>query len=231
MKRMFGHWTLLETLFLVLSELAVTLCFVFSPDKNILSFIVSFIGVLATLVLAKGLTIAPIVNMCYGIVYSALAISQRYYGEAIVYLGFVIPIILVSIIAWLKNKNKNNDSVITINKIKGAEYGYLSIAVIVATFGFYFLLRALNTDELVLSTMSLVSSAVAWYLMFRRCSYYAIGFIVNETILIILWAVAVVNNGFGYLPMMVCCCVFLVSEIYGFIYWKIEEKRQTSERL
>ena len=229
MKKFLGSWTILEILLLVFSEIAVVACFIFAQEKNVLSFAVSVVGVLATWVLAKGLTIAPIVNMCYGILYSILAILQHYYGEAIVYLAFVIPTIIFSIIAWLKHRNNQNNVVVQVNKIKGKEYALLGVAVVFALVGFYFLLKSLNTSELILSTFSLVSSAVAWYLMFRRSAFYAIGFMVNETILIILWSMAVVNSGVGYLPMVICSCVFLISEIYGFIHWKITEKKQQAE--
>ena len=113
-----------------------------------------------------------------------------------------------------------------IKAIKGKEYLYLGIGTVVATVGFYFLLKALNTSELIVSTLSLVSSAVASYLMLRRCSYYAIGFIVNDVILIILWGLAMINSGLGYLPTVISFVVFLVNDIYGLIHWKIEEKKQ-----
>jgi len=225
-KKVLGSWTLFEKLFLFFSLITITLCFAFGIDKNIFAYIVSVVGVISVLLVAKGLAIAPIINVIYSILYSVLSISQRYYGEAIIYLGLMIPISVISIVSWLKNRNKAQKEVVSVNSIKGKEYLYLSIATVVATIGFYFILKVLNTSELIISTLSLVSSAVASYLMLRRCSYYAIGFIVNDIILITLWVLAVVSSGIGYLPSAISFCIFLINDIYGFIHWKIEEHKQ-----
>lgn len=226
MKKLFKDWNLFEIIFMFASILVLTLCFAFSSDRNAFSFIVSIIGVVAVLMVAKGLTIAPIVNIVYCVIYSIMSIIECYYGEAIIYIFLMIPIYAMSIVSWLRNKNPDNESTVQIKAIKGKEYLYLGIATVVATVGFYFLLKVLNTSELIVSTLSLVSSAVASYLMLRRCSYYAVGFIVNDVILIILWGLAMINSGLGYLPTVISFVVFLVNDIYGLIHWKIEEKKQ-----
>ena len=142
----------------------------------------------------------------------------------------MIPISVLAIIEWLKNKNKDNSDVVEVNKIKGKEYLYLAFATVLATVGFYFLLKVLNTNELIISTISLITSMVAAYLMLRRCSYYALGFILNDIILIVLWSLVVVNSGIGYLPTVISFCVFLINDIYGFIHWKMEEKKQQKQK-
>ena len=226
MGKIFGKWTLFEILFLSFSVIAITLCFALGIDKNVFSYIVSLVGIVSVIMIAKGLVIAPMINLVYCVLYSILSIFQHYYGEAIIYIGLMMPIYVFSIISWIKNRNKDRQDVVSINKIKGMEYLYLSLVTIAATVGFYFLLKAMNTSELIISTLSLISSAVASYLMLRRCSYYAIGFIVNDIILIALWSMVVVSNGMGYLPSVLCFCIFLINDVYGFIHWKIEEHRQ-----
>ena len=94
------------------------------------------------------------------------------------------------------------------------------------TVGFYFILWALNTAELIVSTISLVTSAVATYLLLRRSSYYALGFMLNDIILIALWTVAVVVSGIELLPMVISFGVFLANDIYGLVRWKQQEKQQ-----
>ena len=229
MKRLFKNWNLFEISFLFCSLLVITLCFIFGADKNIFSFIVSLVGVVSVLTVAKGLVIAPFINIIYNILYAIISVTQGYYGEAIIYIGLMIPICVLSIIAWLKNKNKENENIVEVNKIKGKEYLCLTIATIFATIAFYFLLKALNTNQLIVSTISLISSIVASYLLFRRCSYYALVFILNDIILIILWSLVVINSGIGYLPTVISFCVFLINDIYGFIHWKLEEKKQNNK--
>jgi len=230
MKKFFKNWTIFEICFLFCSLLAITLCFIFGTDKNIFSFIVSLVGVISVLTVAKGLVIAPFINIVYNILYAIISIVQGYYGEAIIYICLMIPICLISIISWLKNKNQENTDVVNVNKIKGKEYLYLSLISLVSTIGFYFLLKVLNTSELVVSTISLMTSVIASYLMLRRCSYYALGFVVDDIISIVLWSLAIINSGIGYLPTVISFCVFFINDVYGFIHWKLEEKKQSQHK-
>ena len=135
----------------------------------------------------------------------------------------------MSIVSWLKNKSNNNENVVKVNKIHGKEYLYLSVFTIIATIGFYFLLKMLNTNELIISTVSLMTSLLASYLMFRRSSYYAVCFMLNDIILIILWSLVVINNSIAYLPTVITFIVFLINDTYGFIHWKMEEKKQNKK--
>lgn len=226
MKNLFKNWNWFEIVFLGLSLVGLSFCFAFTPDRNWFSYIVSIVGVVSVLTVAKGLIIAPFINIGYNILYAIISIFQHFYGEAIIYIGLMIPISVASIISWLKNKNKENQSVVEINKIHGMEYLYLFIGALMATVAFYFILKALNTSELIISTISLITSVVASYLMLRRCSYYALGFVANDIVLIVLWSMVVVNSGIQFLPSVISFCIFLINDIYGFIHWKIEEKKQ-----
>lgn len=229
MKNVFKNWSKFEILFLFCSLIAITLCYASGVDKNVFSLLVSYIGVISVLTVAKGLVIAPVINIIYNIVYSILSITQQYYGEAIIYIFLMIPISIMSIVSWLKNKSNNNENVVKVNKIHGKEYLYLSVFTIIATIGFYFLLKMLNTNELIISTVSLMTSLLASYLMFRRSSYYAVCFMLNDIILIILWSLVVINNSIAYLPTVITFIVFLINDTYGFIHWKMEEKKQNKK--
>lgn len=227
MKKLFKDWTLFEILFLFISLITITICFFLGENKNIFSLIASLIGVITVLCGAKGLVIAPMINIAYNIIYILLSYSQKYYGEVIIYLFLMMPINIMTIISWLKNKSKENENIVTVNKLSKKEYIYLSIITIISTIGFYFLLKILNTNELIISTISLITSIIASYLMFRRCSNYAIAYIINDIILITLWTLTIKNNGFTYLPMIITFIVFFINDIYGFINWKTREKKQT----
>lgn len=229
MKKFLKDWSLFEILFLIFSLTTITLCFLLEKDKNIFSLITSLTGVVSVLTVAKGLIIAPVINIIYNIIYAALSITQQYYGEAIIYIFLMIPISIISIMSWLKNKSKTNENIVEINKISFREYVYLFIFIIIATIGFYFLLKTLHTSELIISTISLISSLVASYLMLRRCSYYAIGFMINDIILIILWSLVVKNNSIAYLPTVITFIVFLINDTYGFIHWKSMENKQKNK--
>ncbi len=221
-------WTLFEILFLAVSLTIVVGCFVFASDRNYFSLVCSMLGVIAVLTVSKGLIWAPYINVVFNTCYAILSFTQGFYGEFIISILLMNAIYIMSIVSWVKNKGKQNDKVVQVNKLSIKEYVFLAIGTVVATVAFYFILKALNTKELIVSTLSLVGSGVAAYLMFRRCSNYALGYIFNDIILIIMWSLNIASNGWGYLPTVVGFVVFLVNDIYGFIHWKKEEKSQES---
>ena len=228
MKKLFKNWNLFEIILLFAGIVVVAICFVFTTPKDWLSFFASVLGVVSVMLVSKGIFFAPVLGVIYNVIYIILSIGQAYYGEAIIYAFIMTPIEILSIINWIRNKKQDNT--VSINKISKKEYIYLFVATIVLTVGFYFILWALNTAELVVSTISLVTSAIATYLLLRRSSYYAIGFMLNDIILIVLWAIATAVNGVELLPMVISFGVFLVNDIYGFVRWKKQEKKQDTSQ-
>lgn len=225
MKKLFKGWTKFEITFLIVSLSAITICFLFNEDKNVLSLVTSLLGVIVVLTGAKGLLVSPFINIFYNILYIIISISQRYYGEVLIYIFLMMPLHITTIISWLKNKSNKDSNVVSVNKLNRKEYMVLGLVTVLVTFMFYYILKLLDTNELMISTISLTASLVASYLMLRRSSNYAIAFIINDIILITLWGIACVND-IALLPMVVTFMVFFVNDIYGFISWKKREKEQ-----
>lgn len=225
MDKFLKDWKKWEIIFLITCWFVVLTCFFASDKKNVLSLITSLIGITSVFVLAKGLFFAPYLDISYNILYSIMSIIMCYYGEAIIYIFIMMPISIFSIIAWFKNK-KGDSSVVKTNKISGKEWLLLFIITIFLTIGFYFLLKLLHTRELIVSTISLISSVIGAYLILRRSSYYAIVFIFNDIILIVLWALSIGSFGLSYLPSIFSFVIFLFNDFYGFVRWKKEEKKK-----
>ena len=87
---------------------------------------------------------------------------------------------------------------------------------------FYFILRALNTPNIVFSTISITTSFLASALTLLRSSYYALGYASNDIVLIVLWILASFKNPV-YLPVAFNFMIFLINDLYGFISWKKEK--------
>ena len=225
MKNIYKDWNLFEILLLSVSLVLISVCFIFTPDKNWFSLISSLLGVTTVVFTAKGKVAAPFLSLIYSVFYIIISITQQYYGEAIIYGVFMAPLQFITIFNWLKNKN-NETSAVKVNKVTVKEYLILTGITLLATVGFYFLLKWLNTAQLVVSTISLITSALATYLLLRRCSNYALFYIVNDIILIVLWGIAMASTGLSILPMIISFSVFLINDVYGFIKWKSREKQE-----
>jgi len=100
------------------------------------------------------------------------------------------------------------------------------IAATVTTVLFYYILAYFNTANIIPSTLSVTTSFIAVYLTFRRSPYFALGYALNDVVLIVLWVIASVYN-VRYISVVVCFVAFLVNDIYGYISWQKMKLRQT----
>ena len=168
---------------------------------------------------------APIFNTIYDILYIILSYTQNYFGEAIIYLCMTLPIDLYSIFAWRKNRSESS-SVISFNKLSTKELLLFSLGTGVLTVVFFFILRALNTSQLLISTISFIPSAMAAYFLLRRSTLYSFAYTLNDVVLITLWTISLVQYGTAYLSVVInFVCIFCI-DFYGFINLKKELKKQ-----
>ena len=143
----------------------------------------------------------------------------------ITYLGMSAPIAIFALISWLRHPYNNNKSEVRVNTLKKREWTLFTVVTVIVTVAFYFILKSLKTNNLIVSTISVTTSFSASYLTARRSRFYAIGYGLNDIVLIILWSLASKENTV-YLPMVICFVSFLVLDFYGFVNWSRMSKKQ-----
>lgn len=201
--------------------------FLLGEEKNALSLISALFGVSCVIFNAKGSVWGQVIAIAFALTYSAFAYLNRYFGEALIYIFLMLPIHIASIVMWIKNRNADAEHMeVSINKLRPAEYGFFSLGAAAATTAFYFLLQWLNTDNLIVSTLSLVASLGAAYLMLRRCEYFSLCFIANDIILLVLWSMKIPEIGSSVVPSLISFALYLVNDSYSFISWKKIKRRQ-----
>ena len=203
----------------LISSLIITVSFLFGTDKNPLTLIVSLIGVTSLIFIAKGNVWGQILMIIFSIIYGYISYKTRYYGEMITYVGMTGPMAVMALVAWLKNPFEGEENQVAVAEITPAKIAVVTALSIIVTVIFYFILEYFNTANLVLSTVSVLTSFFAASLTFLRSPYYALGYAANDVVLIILWVLASVENP-GYIPMVMCFVVFFVNDVYGYISWK-----------
>ena len=95
----------------------------------------------------------------------------------------------------------------------------------IITFAFYFILEALNTANLIPSTISVATSFLAAYLSARRSPYFAFAYGINDIVLIVLWILATISD-ITYISVVICFFIFLFNDGYTFVSWKKMKKIQ-----
>ena len=158
----------------------------------------------------------------FSILYGIISWRFHYWGEMITYLGMSMPMAIWSAITWIKNPAENGKEV-AIQKLTLKHIVSLVFFGTIVTVVFYLILRALNTPNIVFSTISITTSFLAASLTMLRTSYYALGYASNDIVLIVLWILASIENPM-YIPVAVNFVIFFLNDMYGFISWKNREK-------
>lgn len=225
MKKFLKSITVAEWLIWGTSVVSIIVCFFVFRNTQYLYLVGSLIGATALIFVSKGNPIGQLLTIVFSVFYGIISYSFNYYGEMITYLGMSAPIALWALISWLKNPYKGKMSEVKVNSLSKKEWCLFLTAAVVITVSFFFVLKALNTANLVISTVSVLISFIAAYLTARRSRFYAIGYGLNDIVLIVMWSMASYED-LTYLPMVVCFIAFLIADSYGFINWTVMKKKQ-----
>ena len=221
---MLKGWTIFEKLFLILGTIiAILLTFAFKGTWIDLGYTLLYFW--TALLLAKGKYSCYIVGIISTFFYAFVSYSNSYYGEVIIAMCCTLPLMIVGLVNWLKNQDNTNT--VIIKEITKKELLLVLFSQAIMFTGYFFLLKAFNTNNLLVSTFSVVASIIATYLTARRSEYGFIGFIINDIILITLWSIPVIGGNLNIISVLLCPVLLLINDIYGVYNWKkikIEQK-------
>ena len=207
------------------SVLVVLLSYVLSGFEGTANTICSLVGVTALIFVAKGHVLGMVLCTIFAAFYGLISLYFRYYGEVITYVGMTLPMDVFALVSWIKNPYKDTHEV-KVAKMKKGQIALMWSATAVVTVAFYFILGALDTPRLVVSTLSVTTSFLAVALTYFRSPYYALAYAFNDVVLIVLWTYASFSD-VSYIPMVMCFVMFLVNDSYGLYNWKKMQKRQS----
>lgn len=224
---MLKSWNLFEKLFLVIGTItAIVITIVFKCAWEDLAFTLMYFW--SALFLAKGKYACYIIGVVSTFFYAYVSYKNAYYGEVIIAMCCTFPLMLFGLINWLRHQDDTNT--VVIKDITKRELGLLLGSQVIMFFGYYFLLKAFNTNNLLVSTFSLVASFIASYLTARRSENGFIGFIINDLILIVLWGIPVVSGNYLVITALLCPILLLINDIYGVFNWRKIKEEQKEER-
>ena len=224
MKKIFKDWTIFEKSLLCFSVVIVSLVGILTKS-SFLPTITSIVGIITALLLAKGKNLGQTFGILIVILYSTLSFKNRFYGEVIVYVCLMLPMYIMGTISWIRHQNKKTNTV-DVNTIKVKEW-IIAILVSIITFVLiYLLLKQFNTNQLFISSLSVIDSLFAVYLSFRRSKYSFLLYVVNDIVLILLWGIPVLNGQLNLIPILLNPIINMINDSYEIYNWKRLEKIQ-----
>ncbi len=230
MKKILNYLSKFEWCLLIGSLATILITYFAFGSKEYIKLIASLIGTTALLFNAKGNLIGQLLIIVFGCLYGYISYQFRYYGEIITYMGMSVPMAIFALVSWFKHPYKGNRTEVEIGHLKCQDYLVASILTIVITIAFYFILESLGTTNLIPSTISVATSFAASYFSFKRSPYYALGYVANDLVLIVLWVMATIKD-ISYLSVVICFVVFLLNDLYGFFSWNFRYHRQNTEKV
>ena len=225
MKRILNYFSKGEIILWLFEITLIITFFCIFDRKEILNLIASLIGVTALIFCAKGNPIGQALVIAFSAIYGIISFGFAYYGEMLTYLGMTAPMALISLISWVKHPNGDNRSEVKIRSLKKLDIVIMIPSTIAITVLFYFILRAFGTANLFTSTLSVTTSFSAAFLAYKRSPYYALAYILNDIVLIVLWSFAAFKS-ISYLSVIICFVAFFINDVYTFINWKKMQIKQ-----
>lgn len=211
-----------RTLWLV-SIVAVALSYLLAGQGDYLTLASSVVGVSALIFVAKGDVTGQYITVAFCILYALVSFQFRYYGEMITFLFMALPIAVASIVTWLRNPHTEKEVKVRVIKKRG--FILIGLFTVLVTIALFFVLRATDTNNLVISTVSVATSFLAASFLMLRSPYYALAYGSNDIVLIIMWIMAAMED-ISYAPMIICFVMFLCNDMYGFYNWRRMQHRQ-----
>lgn len=208
----------------IFSLVVVTGSFIIGEADDYLTLIASLIGVTALIFVSKGDVTGQVLTVVFSILYAIISYSFDYYGEMITYLGMTMPIALMSVVSWIRNPYDEKE--VEVAHLSKRQIVMVVLLSFIVTFLFYFVLKYFGTTNLIVSTISIITSFLASFFMYLRSSAYALSYAANDIVLIVLWIMASMEN-ISYLPMIICFVMFFINDMYGFFNWRRMKERQT----
>ncbi len=223
---MLKNWTRFEKIFLILGTLsAVVLTILFNGTPIDLGYTLLYFW--TAILLAKGKYACYIIGIISTFFYAYVSFTNHYYGEVIISMCCTLPLMIVGLVNWLKHQD-DSDTVV-IKDISKKEIIIVLLSQAILFTGYYYLLKVFNTNNVLVSTFSIVASLIATYLTARRSENGFIGFIINDIILIVLWSIPVFTGDLTIIPVVLCPILLLINDIYGVYNWKKIKSEQRGE--
>ena len=219
------YFTKAELALWICSVALIVIAFCIWDRVNFLTLAASLIGVTSLIFCAKGNPVGQVLIIIFAVLYGIISWMVAYYGEMITYVGMTAPMAVYALIVWLKHPFAGKRSEVKVNRLRAREYLFMFLLAAAVTAAFYFILEAFHTANLIPSTISVTTSFIAVYLTARRSPFYALAYAANDVVLIVLWSMAAAADP-SCLSVVICFCVFLVNDLYGFVNWMRMQRRQ-----
>lgn len=227
-KKYFSDWNKFELSFLILGVVASILSSIIFKG-TIIDTLYTSSYLITALLMAKGKVECYFVGFVSVFFYGIVSFNQGYYGELLITIFLTFPIMIIGIISWLRHQDKEED-VVMISSLPRKEIIIALSSQLILFWIYYFILKIFNTDLLVISSLSVVTSVLASYFEARRSEWSLFCYIANDIVIITLWLIPIISGQTELISVLVGPILLLINDIYGSYNWKKLKQHQTDKK-
>ena len=214
----FKDWNLFEKLYLFVGIVVGILTSIIF-NGTIIDSLYTITYLTTAILMSKGKVESYFIGIISVFFYGIVSYNQGYYGELLITIFLTFPMMIIGIVSWLKHQDKDEDVVI-ISSLSKKEIVFAFFSQLILFWVYYFLLKAFNTDLLMISSLSIVTSVLATYFEARRSELSLFCYVANDLILITLWMIPIINGVTSLISVLIGPMLLLVNDIYGSYNWK-----------
>ena len=214
----FKDWNLFEKLYLFVGIVVGILTSIIF-NGAIIDSLYTITYLTTAILMSKGKVESYFIGIISVFFYGIVSYNQGYYGELLITIFLTFPMMIIGIISWLKHQDKDED-VFIISSLSKKEIVFAFSSQLILFWVYYFLLKAFNTDLLMISSLSIVTSVLATYFEARRSELSLFCYVANDLILITLWMIPIINGDTSLISVLIGPMLLLVNDIYGSYNWK-----------
>ena len=225
MKNFFKDWTPFEKILTIIGLISSTILGIMNRS-SFLSFISSYCNIFNAVLSSKG----KIANYYFGIIgtliYIYISFTERYYSEVITSSLIVMPITIYGLINWNRHRNDKGDSDVKIEKLdtKGILIPILSQIIMASPY--YMMLKYFNNDLLIIQTLAMCITILAFYFMAKASPLSFIFFVLSSLTKVAMWINPLLHGDLSNLPLFISSLVFVIADTYGLINWDRMARQQ-----
>ncbi len=228
-KNYFNDWNLFEKLYLSIGILiGISSSIIF--HGTIIDVLYTITYLTTALLMSKGKVECYFIGFVSVFFYGIVSYNQGYYGELLITIFLTFPIMIIGIISWLRHQDKEDDVVI-ISSLPKKEIILAFSSQLVLYWIYFFILKLFNTDLLIISSLSVVTSVLASYFEARRSELSLFCYIANDFVIITLWLIPIIGGQTELISVLVGPLLLLVNDIYGSYNWKKLKEKQGKKNL
>lgn len=214
----FKDWNLFEKLYLFVGIVVGILTSIIF-NGTIIDSLYTITYLTTAILMSKGKVESYFIGIIGVFFYGIVSYNQGYCGELLITIFLTFPMMIIGIVSWLKHQDKDEDVVI-ISSLSKKEIVFAFSSQLILFWVYYFLLKAFNTDLLMISSLSIVTSVLATYFEARRSELSLFCYVANDLILITLWMIPIINGDTSLISVLIGPMLLLVNDIYGSYNWK-----------